>query len=707
MSSVKHKNCFKKKHNFWKLSSRVRPSRVGFKQGNQEYKRRSKSVDSDKESVELPSAWMPRCSKDDFDMVTKRTPDGQVIFGPTPERTVGTARYLRPRISEMGNDSNDSTVDVDYNIIASKQSILDMMNEAYAKHAGQCDRPNFTVCDTIKKGVTERWKLECRNCGFQSDFFKLYQEAEKTGRGAKKAEPNIGIAFGAQEIGYQSKCRMMLACSNTNTMSRTSLQRDVNLIGEKTVQLNELDMHNRRTELSKVRSLRNLDKSAGLNIEMDGLYNSRTYGRRGRAGQSATQMVELAIENETPKKQVIGISILNKICYKGAWLLGRGFEPKCGMPDSHIGCKANVPDHKALREYDAGKNIGMKFALEHLHIHTATTDGDSSAVDGLVDGLSAISDNLVTTERLADKYHLGQCQFRAGLKAQFTDEMFVGDQCRKDATKCLSSDIAIRSDKIFDYLFQKYNGNVEVMSGLLAEIVDRTVDCYNGECKACDSTNQCGEGASNWWVKSRTLTDFGLSAKDLKLSPSDKLLIRALLEMRLSKISLKKLRFNSSTQKCESVNRRLNSSASKSVTHLRNFEPQIQSQVHTINNSRQISIPAKRKLYGLKTGSPSIDVLKRMDKDTNYSKEYKQRPDVRTRKSTRRSIRTKKFYAAKKETTQTQTDYKKGKLEEPDISKVKRDHSYSQRDRSIDDHPYSILGTSRNPKKSQPLVSER
>ena len=103
-----------------------------------------------------------------------------------------------------------------------------MMNEAYTKHAyGRCDTPFFSIADQIKKGVTERWTLKCDNCAFSSDYFKLYKEVPKTGRGSKKAEPNIGIAIGAQEIGSQTKSRMLLACANTSTMSRAGLQRDV------------------------------------------------------------------------------------------------------------------------------------------------------------------------------------------------------------------------------------------------------------------------------------------------------------------------------------------------------------------------------------------------------------------------------------------------------------------------------------------------
>ena len=61
-------------------------------------------------------------------------------------------------------------------------------------------------------------------------------------------------------------------------------------------------------------------------------------------------------------EQVIEVSILNKLCYKGAWLLGRGLILSVQqMNRMLIGCKANVPDYmyNTLREFDAGKAIGI------------------------------------------------------------------------------------------------------------------------------------------------------------------------------------------------------------------------------------------------------------------------------------------------------------------------------------------------------------
>jgi hypothetical protein len=446
---------------------------------------------------------------------------------------------------------------------------------------------------------------------------------------------------------------------------------------------------------------------------MDGLYNTRSFGRVGRTGQAATQLVELAIENEIPKKHVISVAIKNKLCYKGAWLMGRGFDPKCGTGEAHFGCKANVPHHKALREYDAAKEIGMELAREELFVHCATTDGDSSAVEGLKAGFTARTDRMVSIDRLADKFHLGQTQFRRGSKAQFSRGMLrnVDSANRKDALKCISSDIAVRSAKIFDHLFSKYEGSIEKMSEKLAIIVDTTVECYSGNCKNCSTDNQCGEGPTNWWTKSRTLTDFGLKQTDLNLTTGDELLIRALLEMKLSKNSIKKLKYNTTTQKAESVNRRINSCANKSVTHLQNFEAKVHSAIHSSNNSREISVAKKRKMIGLVTGGPTISTLRFMDRVTCEAKEYKHSAEARNRKSLRRSKRNKCYYEGKRSGAVVVTDYSKDKLDSEGThdmhEAVAADHPYSVKSKQDNDHTYSVKGTGKNPRKSQRILSER
>ena len=107
-------------------------------------------------------------------------------------------------------------------------------------------------------------------------------------------------------------------------------------------------------------------------------------------------------EDVTNDHGIIGVSIKSKLCWTGAWMLGRKLDPKCGTAEAHIGCTANTEDSSALKEYDLAYDIGVKLAMDHLIVNACTTDGDSTSVKGLQDGLSAFLGKLISVERLAD-----------------------------------------------------------------------------------------------------------------------------------------------------------------------------------------------------------------------------------------------------------------------------------------------------------------
>lgn len=121
----------------------------------------------------------------------------------------------------------------------------------HKKHSvGDCTDPKFMISDHVKKGLTEHWVLKCSNCDFTSDLQKLYKEVPSKGRGSKKADVNVGFAIGA-ETGAWNKARMLLACTNTSVMSRTGLKWDVNLVGQKSRDLNQSDMHDERNNINR------------------------------------------------------------------------------------------------------------------------------------------------------------------------------------------------------------------------------------------------------------------------------------------------------------------------------------------------------------------------------------------------------------------------------------------------------------------------
>jgi hypothetical protein len=521
----------------------------------------------------------------------------------------------------------------------------------------------------------------------------LYKDVKKSGPGAKAAEVNIAMAVGSQEIGSQSKTRMLLTAANVAPMCKSSLQKSVNSVADKTVEMNCKDMKKIQDNLKGIKSERGAQQDCGVNAQMDAVYNSITFGRRGRPGQAATQAVTLLCEDETPKHKVIGVAILNKLCYKGAWLLGRRFDPKCGTSEAHEGCKANLPDYKALREYDMGKMIGMDLAANHMMVHCCTTDGDGKSAQGLQDGFSAFFNKFIKVERLSDSVHQGQCQFKHGMKGIFSTDMFSGDKA--ESKKVFCSDLAIRSDRIFNTIFDKYHGDTEAIGEKLATIVDNVIACYDGDCSSCSlSMTLCsGSPEDSWWTKSPKLRDYGLKPCDITMNIEDKLLVRTLLEMKLSKKCLKKLRLRTNTQSAESYNHRLNLAAPKNVTHLSNFPGTIHSVVHTINHGRHASIQQKLGMVGVTLSRASGEILKSMDKDSKYNTEWKMKPETKSRKATVNSIRTRSYYKHRQDGKGiAESDYRKNQLDEvivqaKNIDYVCKEHDYIQKPAA--DHPYT------------------
>lgn len=616
--------------------------------------------------------WVRRLTFKEFEKVTRRK--GDIVYGPTDEEKVGFAKYLRPKADASGEILTRRPND-DFNVLVSKDKIFCFMNEAYIAHGifpGNCGVPSFKMNRFIKKGVTGRWSVACQRCAYASEqYFKLYNEVASTATGAKSADVNLGFSVGTIEIGSQRKARTLLACCNVNPISKTALQNSNNTIADKIVALNENDMRKRRKELLEIKSLRGLDpETSGVRIQADGLYNSTSICRRGRPGQAATQAVALACEDETPKHQVISVVIENKICYPGARLISRGVKPRCGEVGAHPTCTATIPDYCPIREDKLGIKIGRCLAEDKINVNYVTTDGDAS----LAKGIASMSKTPV--KRQADIYHLGQTQFHTGLRAEFSSHMFPGNTKaeRNEAKSVFCRDVAVRCEIIYQTLFRDDQGDENVIGDKLARIVDSVVECYSGCHNHCSlKTNICdGSDHSDacWWDKSKAFAEYGLQASQINMGVKDKVIVRGVLEMKLSKDSFDKIKFNSNTQKCESTNMRVNRVAPKCVTHLKNKPGKVHTAIHTSNNGNQESVTQKLDIVGVTIASGAADCLEKMDKDTEYAIEYNNRPSVRASRGLRKSVKGKDYYEYKRSGAVTDSDYHKDCLDLIDMSKI-------------------------------------
>ncbi|KAK6189690.1 hypothetical protein SNE40_001691 [Patella caerulea] len=308
-----------------------------------------------------------------------------------------------------------------------------------------------------------------------------------------------------------------------------------------------------------------------INVALDGRYNSITIGHSKRPGQATSQAIGIACETNTKHKYILSAVMQNKLCWKGAWLRGKGFTVNC--PGGHEGCTANLPVHAPLSEYDMGKSIGTELALQNVLIKYATTDGDGRSAAGIEDSLKILHP-MCSVERLADPSHLAATQFRHCYNAKFSDEMFPG-KTRLDkgkVKKILSQDVKARCSLIMTTLFENHCGNTEEMRKCLPKVLESTIRCYDGDCSKskCRSHSVVCPGGitNNWWNRSMYLASNKVDS--LNMNEHDKSILSEILKIRISEAALEKNKFQTNTQKCEAINRSLSVSLPKNVNYGRN-----------------------------------------------------------------------------------------------------------------------------------------
>ncbi|CAC5366565.1 unnamed protein product [Mytilus coruscus] len=267
---------------------------------------------------------------------------------------------------------------------------------------------------SLKSGeLAGMYTLKCITCGFIGDRIKMYKEIATGKPGPNPGQPNVALASALQDcpIG-NTTVQQLLAGMDTPTPCRSSMQRTSSRVAAEMVKLNKTDMA-QKLELVKEDNRKRGVPENEINITVDARYNSNTIVSKKKPGQNATQAFALGIETMTDKKYIIAAVVQNKMCWKGAWLRGKGFPIEC---PGHEECTANLYRAAALSEYKLGKEIGNQLGLQKCLVRYVTTDGDGRSARGIEDALTAL-EPMWKVERLADDVHLGQSEFRASLRA--------------------------------------------------------------------------------------------------------------------------------------------------------------------------------------------------------------------------------------------------------------------------------------------------
>ena len=626
-----------------------------------------RSTEQIDEPTTRDDAWLPRMSPEEYRQVTRTELDGSLSV-PDAYGELSGAKCLRPlNRRNNGNFSTDLGAEYDVDLTVNLPRMIDLFNTSLHQHAtydadsrdpltSQPCCPLFTVGALVKWGQTARLSLKCQNCEFTTTEQKLYRELASKKPGPKKATCNVGLVVGLQSssLGCDG-ARTFLAASGVISPCKSAMQRTSNEVSEKTSQLCREDMEEQRSNLRKTLAKRRVRDSTVINIQMDGLYASHSYGTRKRMGQACTAAVGIACEDVTDQHKVIACSFLNKRCVYGERIRRRGGEPNC---PNHPGCTATIDPDQPISERRMGYEIGETIAKSGLNVNYATTDGDATSAAGLAEAMDSHSPNsAVHVVRQADPIHRGQSMFKAVLNAKFSDGMFPQSDIAttKDLQHLFAKDVNARSSIVMKNLRRKYR-DIHLLKTKSHTIIDKIVSCYGGSCGKCtkDTTACAGGKLKSWWRSSAYLSPVNLSSGDIKMSTTDVLILRSILEMLFAPQSLNEMKSTSNTCKSECVNRLINLHSLKNKAWPRMRVGRVSSAILRANHRR---------------GPALVKQLRNVGAHTILSPAIKKRllvhqPSSRSRMPMiHRATQIKRFLQKKTKSSLEKADYKKGQLE--------------------------------------------
>ncbi|XP_041347196.1 uncharacterized protein LOC121367109, partial [Gigantopelta aegis] len=448
---------------------------------------------------------------------------------------------------------------------------------------------------TYKKNVLDSEVVPPCLTDHTSKKHKLYEEVTlPTARGQKAAQPNIGIHVGLMNTSVGiTGFRDSLSAAGIPVGSKRGMQNSANYVGSKTVYINRQDMKERRSNLVRLNKLKGFTSDHKISVEGDCRYNNRLFGGNSSTPlQPATQAVYTIAENETPKKEIIGIYTANKLCKKAEILRSKGEKITC--PDHGGKCTAN------LKTTDSIGNEGLyaekcvkEFQVDEdkLNIGYFTTDGDSHATDGATRAQTG------SIENLRDTRHFSKSQQKAIEKVSFSLTMFPGKNKsdRQKVQRRFAIDIKQRCHLELDIAHRQLAGDITKIVRKMTYTIDSIVACVSGNCSTLCQRHSfvCSGRRIKAWKPAYLPAD-----SVLKMKEGDKELLRKCLELRLGKTALLKTKLNTNTQKVESVNRAYTRTNPKQVTFYRNFEARIHSAAHMLNKGILKSTVTRCQLVG-------------------------------------------------------------------------------------------------------------
>lgn len=487
-------------------------------------------------------------------------------------------------------------------------------------------------------GLGCREQMICTHCKYRSKFFCLHEEIVTNRRGRKAAKVNVGLAVGLSKTpiaaaGYRRLC----LSTNLPPPSAKGIQKICNKVLPEVEKISKEDMKQRREQLKCLQNTSGKTNPNVIDVQSDGLYNNNLYSGVGKTPfQPATQVIYSMAENVTPKHDIIGLVVKNKLCSKGKHLKESDDHQCLGK-----NCTATIPFQQNIGD----EKSWAKEILEDLkntneiEVRNITTDPDSGAYQAAQElydeGITETSPTHQLDTRHVSKNH------RLFIKKNKNLSTILKGKTVKVRTQMqnkLAIDLAERCHSEICQAFKKYGNDINKVRNKLTYAADAIVDCYQDwHLKCAKYSFVCKGLRKNNWISRSSVLDTKFGIKQTQKSSE---VLRECVNYRMCPAMMEKTKLNSNTQKVEAFNKCLRTSVPKNVTFSRNTSGRAHSAAHSVNLGTANSIYNLCNELGCSI-SPESKVhkaLTQLQKTTDMLKDYKKTMKSCVSRAERRAI---------------------------------------------------------------------
>ncbi|MCU7801218.1 MAG: hypothetical protein KZQ70_14055 [gamma proteobacterium symbiont of Lucinoma myriamae] len=447
--------------------------------------------------------------------------------------------------------------------------------------------------------------------------------------------------------------------------------------------INREDMLSRRAELKKINRLRGRPENE-IAVQSDGIYNNSLYSGVGKTPfQPATQCSYVVAENITPKKQIIALENVNKLCSKHGFHSSEDYQ--CNILSG--GCSSTVPIETNIgNEKEWAKNCFLDLKSDSLEVKYLTTDPDSSAYRAALE-LKTAQITKTTPEHQIDTRHLGENHRKYIKRKAAVLEIMPGltKGYKQTMRNRFSTDLSMRCKTEFENVHQTVQGNFVRLKTRIAKVKEAMIKCYAGDHTLCSSHSTACKGLDdNNWLSNSTFLPrtFRINVCNI----THKKTFDECVNYRFGHKMLQNTKLNTNTQKVESVNQIIRRSLPKNITFPRCFPGRAHSAIFAANNGPGESLVRLCEETGCPITSNSRVAAALLTEQKN-SEKGKDRAKSRTRKLKRNLKRAKLYEIYEKH--HEEVNYQKGlllrqagqrrKLQNRARTFIRYEHAYSVR----------------------------